>query len=139
MSARDRVVAFFTAPGQFFADICDSPYIEINWRIPITVFVLVTLVLRQLMLTNPGLLAQMESKIGQELTTAVTTGQMSQEEVNQARTFAKNKKTKDILGSGLGLSIVKKIVDLYGGTIAVASVPDQGTEISVFLKSFPLA
>jgi hypothetical protein len=89
MSARDRVVAFFTAPGQFFADICDSPYIEINWRIPITAFVLVTLLLRQFMLTNPGLMAQMESKIGQELSTAVTTGQMSQEEVDQARAFAR--------------------------------------------------
>ena len=88
MSARDRVVAFFTAPGQFFDDICGSPSIQINWRIPVMAFLLITLLVRQIMLTSPGLVAQMEAKIDQELTTAVTTGQMSQEEAEQARTFA---------------------------------------------------
>ncbi|MBN1699960.1 MAG: hybrid sensor histidine kinase/response regulator [Spirochaetales bacterium] len=45
----------------------------------------------------------------------------------------KNEKTKHITGSGLGLSIVKKIVSLYGGTIAVDSLPDRGTGFTVTL------
>jgi len=48
---------------------------------------------------------------------------------------AKNEKTKQITGSGLGLSIVKKVVDLYNGTIDVDSVPDEGT---TFIVRFPL-
>jgi two-component system sensor histidine kinase/response regulator len=47
----------------------------------------------------------------------------------------KNKKTKDILGSGLGLSIVRKIVDLYGGSITVESASDAGTTIRAVLKA----
>lgn len=62
---------------------------------------------------------------------------MTEEE--QSRLFGefiriKNEKTKDILGSGLGLSIVKKLLTFYEGTVDVKSVPDQGTTFSVRLN-----
>jgi signal transduction histidine kinase len=47
----------------------------------------------------------------------------------------KNEKTKNITGSGLGLSIVKKIADIYHGSITVESIPDNGT---LFRVIFPL-
>ncbi|MBI5544773.1 MAG: response regulator [Deltaproteobacteria bacterium] len=47
----------------------------------------------------------------------------------------KNEKTRGILGSGLGLSTVKKIAQLYGGDAKVTSVPDQGTTFEVDLHS----
>ncbi len=61
---------------------------------------------------------------------------MSEEEVEKLFsefTRIRNKKTQNILGSGLGLSIVKKIASLYGGDAFVRSEPDVGTCFTVEL------
>lgn len=47
----------------------------------------------------------------------------------------KTEKTKHIAGSGLGLSIVKKLIDNYGGRIEVSSIPDKG---STFIIRIPI-
>lgn len=45
----------------------------------------------------------------------------------------KRDETKEITGSGLGLSIVKKVTDLYKGSILVESNPGKGTIFTVRL------
>ncbi len=63
---------------------------------------------------------------------------MTQEECGKLfRDFVriKNSKTRDIIGSGLGLSTVKKIAQIYGGDAFVESIPDVGTTFKVTLKN----
>ncbi len=49
----------------------------------------------------------------------------------------KNSSTKNISGSGLGLSIVKKLVDLYSGRIEVESTPTQGSTFTFYFPILP--
>ncbi len=46
----------------------------------------------------------------------------------------KNDKTINIPGSGLGLSTVKKIAQLYNGDISVSSTEGKGTTFTIFFK-----
>lgn len=45
----------------------------------------------------------------------------------------KSEQTRHITGSGLGLSIVKRIADLYKGDIKVDSAPGVGSSFTVIL------
>jgi two-component system, sensor histidine kinase and response regulator len=47
----------------------------------------------------------------------------------------KNEKTRHILGSGLGLSTLKKLATLYGGDIKVKSQPDVGSTFTFTLHN----
>ncbi|MBN2061556.1 MAG: response regulator [Deltaproteobacteria bacterium] len=47
----------------------------------------------------------------------------------------KHPKTRQVMGSGLGLSIVKAIVDFHHGTIDVKSEPDKGTIFRILLPA----
>lgn len=63
---------------------------------------------------------------------------MSEEE--RARVFdeffrAKNSHTANIPGTGLGLSLVKRLVDLHQGTVFVQSTPEVGSEFTVSLPA----
>ena len=65
---------------------------------------------------------------------------MSEEELKQLFgefVRIRNEKTRHILGSGLGLSIVKKLALLYGGDVQVESRPDAGSTFTVTLGCGP--
>ena len=83
----------------------------------------------------------MEERDGKVILTVMDTGiGMTEEEASRLfNEFVriKNKNTQNILGSGLGLSIVKKIAHLYDGEVSVKSQPNAGSTFTVVLKNDP--
>jgi len=65
--------------------------------------------------------------------TGIGISEADKEELFSEFVRIKNEKTRNISGSGLGLSIVKKVIELYKGTITVNSIPDVGTTFMVRL------
>ncbi|MCV2368489.1 CHASE domain-containing protein [Roseateles oligotrophus] len=51
--------------------------------------------------------------------------------------FYRADKSGNVLGAGLGMSIVKDILDLLGGELQLSSVPGQGTLVRVLLPLVP--
>ena len=80
------------------------------------------------------------SRNGDTVTVEVTDTGIGMTDEEAARLFKefvriKNAKTRGIMGTGLGLSTVRKLAVLYGGDIAVNSTPDVGTTFTVTLKA----
>ncbi len=77
-------------------------------------------------------------KDGQAVVTVSDTGiGMTEEESDKLfNDFVriKNAKTRGTVGSGLGLSIVKKLTAMYGGAVHVDSTPDVGSTFTVTLN-----
>lgn len=77
---------------------------------------------------------------GRMATIAVSDTGIGIEEEDRKKLFEefsriRNDKTRDILGSGLGLSIVKRIAGMYDGSVSVESEPGKGSTFTVAIRS----
>lgn len=88
---------------------------------------------------NDGRVDVRLSKAGGIVTIAVSDTGIGMSKEEAAKLFGefvriKNAKTRSILGSGLGLSIVKRLAMMYDGSASVESQPDVGSTFTIVLK-----
>ncbi|MBA3813202.1 MAG: PAS-domain containing protein [Alphaproteobacteria bacterium] len=78
--------------------------------------------------------------IQEELIVSVTNrggGIAFEEQIRMFNTFEQGKDERDA-GSGFGLSLVKKLIELHGGRVELGAKANSGTTVSCFLPRLPL-
>jgi signal transduction histidine kinase len=60
-------------------------------------------------------------------------GMTDEQQKRMFEKFYTGDKSRNSEGNGLGLSIVKRVIDMHGGTIEVQSKPDEFTQIKIML------
>lgn len=63
---------------------------------------------------------------------------MTQDDINNALVdFSQiDRENREQQGLGLGLPLAKKIIEIHGGSLAIQSVPNKGTQVEVALPAF---
>ena len=74
----------------------------------------------------------------EEVMLAVEDNGIGMTEFTRRRIFERFFTTKSAKGTGLGLAVVKKIVDEHGGTIEVESAPGRGSTFSIRIPREPM-
>jgi signal transduction histidine kinase/HAMP domain-containing protein len=74
----------------------------------------------------------------EEVILAVEDNGIGMTEFTKRRIFERFFTTKSAKGTGLGLAVVKKIIDEHGGTIEVESVPGRGSTFSIRIPREPV-
>ena len=80
---------------------------------------------------KPGLKPGTATYVAQVYDTGIGMTEEFQKHVFELFTRERTSTESKVQGTGLGMSIVKKLVDLMGGTVEVESAPDKGTTFTV--------
>lgn len=83
MSFVDKVVNIFASPGELYENVRLTGPTTSNWLIPWLIFIIISIALNQLMMSNPELVDQMRSMMRGRIDEAVTEGRITQEMADQ--------------------------------------------------------
>lgn len=93
--------------------------------------VLFDLISNAIKFTPPGGTISIEAERTQrELSLSVADTGIGVRPYDQARVFERFEPGRQQSGTGLGLSLVKRLIELHGGTVAIEATPGKGTKIS---------
>jgi hypothetical protein len=113
MSFSDKLINIFAAPGELYENVRQTGKTTSNWLIPLIILIVLSIVLTQVMLTNPSLADQLGTTIRKGMEKSVAEGKMTQEQMDRAYEFARPGSVWFTMFS-IGGSIVWTLAKLFG-------------------------
>jgi hypothetical protein len=83
MTFTDRIVNIFASPGELYENVRDTGPTTSNWLVPSMIFIIISIALSQLLLTNPDLRHQLTDLTRKAFDTAIQQGTITQEQADQ--------------------------------------------------------
>ncbi len=94
MSFTEKLTNVFTAPGELFDNVRDTPPTASNWLVPLAIFIVIAIAMQQIIFHNPALVdqlkVQMTQKMEKQFDEQIKAGKMSPEEATRAREQAES-------------------------------------------------
>jgi hypothetical protein len=109
MSFGEKVVNIFTAPGELFENVRLTGKTTSNWLLPMLLFIVVSVLLNQLIFTNPSLVEQMSTLMHKSIDEAVAKGSMTATQAEQAEQFMKPDSMMFRIQSIVGILLISPI------------------------------
>ncbi len=117
MSFLDRLTNIFASPGELFDNVRLTPPSTGAWLVPTILLIVVSLVLGQVVVSNPTLADQMKQMVKKEMDKQIAAGKMTQEQADQAEAFTQPGSTMAtiirVAATTLGIPIVLFVVALF--------------------------
>ena len=161
LSFIDGLTNIFAAPGELFENVRLTPKRTSNWLIPTIILIVVSLILGQLVMSNPSLVDQMSQMTKKQMEQRVADGKMTQEQAAQAEAMASPTSPivtiTRIVGTIIGIPLVLflvalvywllgkftlkatapyiKVVEVVGLTLYIGLLASLVTTILVFLMN----
>ncbi len=89
MSFTEKLTNVFSAPGELFDNVRDTPPTASNWLIPLAIFLVIAIAMQQIIMHNPALVdqlkVQMTQKMDKQFEEQIKSGKMTPEQATQAR------------------------------------------------------
>jgi len=111
MSFLDRLTNIFAAPGELYENVRLTPPSTSSWLIPTILLIVVSLVLGQVVVSNPSLSDQMKQLVKKEMDKRVSEGKMTQEQADQAEAMTGT--VFRVLGTIFVIPIILFVVALF--------------------------
>lgn len=83
MSFTDKLVNIFTAPGELYDNVRDTPPTASNWLVPALIFLVVSIVMHFVAMNNPSIADQTGAMMRKGMDDAVAQGKMTAEQADQ--------------------------------------------------------